>query len=108
MLRVFAQTPSLLEHRISMKGKTRMNSSTIEGVAVVTGAASGMGRATALRLARNGTTLVLADLNQDGLNETVSLFDEDHAPVATVSGDLASPDTVTKVFEAATSLGEVK
>ncbi len=40
------------------------------GVAVVTGAASGIGRATALALARRGCALALADRDADGLAET--------------------------------------
>ncbi len=38
-------------------------------VAVVTGAASGIGRAIALRLAADGNRVVGIDLNEDGLNE---------------------------------------
>nr|MBA2451098.1 SDR family NAD(P)-dependent oxidoreductase [Chloroflexota bacterium] len=37
--------------------------------AVVTGAASGIGRATALALARAGAELLVADLNEEGLAE---------------------------------------
>lgn len=43
------------------------------GVAVVTGAASGIGRALALALAREGMTLALADRDERGLAETVLL-----------------------------------
>ena len=43
-------------------------------VAVVTGAASGIGRALALRLARSGVSLALADVNEGGLEETRSLI----------------------------------
>ncbi|MDQ6944166.1 MAG: SDR family oxidoreductase, partial [Candidatus Eremiobacteraeota bacterium] len=43
-------------------------------VAVVTGAASGIGRALALALAREGTTLALADRDESGLHETALLI----------------------------------
>lgn len=38
----------------------------------ITGAASGIGRATALRLARDGAELYLTDVNADGLEQTVA------------------------------------
>ena len=39
----------------------------LEGkVAVITGAASGMGRGTAIRFAGEGASIVIADLNQEG------------------------------------------
>src|SRR4051794_36590806 len=40
--------------------------------ALVTGAASGIGRAIALRLAREGAALFLVDINEDGLREVAS------------------------------------
>ena len=39
-------------------------------VAIVTGAGSGIGRATALRLAREGAQVVMADTSESGLVET--------------------------------------
>ena len=45
-------------------------------VALVTGAASGIGRASAIRLASEGATVLLADVNSDGLAETVSALPE--------------------------------
>jgi NAD(P)-dependent dehydrogenase (short-subunit alcohol dehydrogenase family) len=44
------------------------------GVAVVTGAGSGMGRCLAQQLAERGAALALADVNEQGLAETVSLL----------------------------------
>ena len=41
-----------------------------ERVAVVTGAASGIGRATSIELARNGCVLAISDVNESGLAET--------------------------------------
>jgi NAD(P)-dependent dehydrogenase (short-subunit alcohol dehydrogenase family) len=45
---------------------------TRESVAVITGAASGIGRATALALARRGVSVVVADVNRDRMPEAVA------------------------------------
>ncbi|WP_374281744.1 SDR family NAD(P)-dependent oxidoreductase [Novosphingobium sp.] len=42
--------------------------------ALVTGAASGIGRATAIRLAAEGAAVTIADINADGLAETAKLM----------------------------------
>lgn len=43
-----------------------------EKVALVTGAASGIGRASALRLAQEGASVMLADINEAGLEEAAA------------------------------------
>lgn len=45
-------------------------------VCVVTGAASGIGRAIAIRLARAGAAVAVSDINDDGLRETRALMGE--------------------------------
>ncbi|MFW5420779.1 SDR family oxidoreductase [Nocardiopsis sp. CNT-189] len=47
---------------------------------ILTGAASGIGRAAALRLSAEGARLLLVDLDEDGLAETVRLIGEENGP----------------------------
>jgi NAD(P)-dependent dehydrogenase (short-subunit alcohol dehydrogenase family) len=60
------------------------------GVALVTGAASGMGRIYARRLARQGMTVIALDLNEAGLADTAAGHDTVHG----VRCDVASQDDV--------------
>lgn len=63
-------------------------------IAVVTGAASGIGRATALALAKEGATLAIADLDRDGLAETASRIQAVNGQVSSFMLDVASRDAV--------------
>ena len=79
-------------------------------VGIVTGAASGIGRATALGLATNGLTVVGADIDTEGLDETASrieAFDVD-GHFHSVDTDLTDDADVETVVEAAAEAGELR
>jgi NAD(P)-dependent dehydrogenase (short-subunit alcohol dehydrogenase family) len=63
-------------------------------VAVITGAASGIGRALAVRLARAGASLAIADLNQEGLGETARQIPDSGAKVTTHLVDVSDSERV--------------
>ena len=62
--------------------------------AVITGAASGFGRAVALRLASRRGRLVLGDIDEAGLDETATLVREAGGEVRTARCDVRVPDEV--------------
>ena len=68
-----------------------MNTQMTGKVALVTGAASGLGRATALAFADAGADLWLVDVNADGLAETVALLADSGRAVGSEAVDLADP-----------------
>jgi butyryl-CoA dehydrogenase len=63
-------------------------------VAAVTGAGSGIGRALAQALARRGVHLALADIDDDGLAETVRLCEGSGVKVTSAHLDVADPSAV--------------
>lgn len=82
---------------------------TIDNVSIVTGAASGIGRATALALAHNGLTVVATDADGDGLAETVrkhSSLDLD-GEIHTVVSDLTEDDGIEEIVASADDFGAI-
>jgi NAD(P)-dependent dehydrogenase (short-subunit alcohol dehydrogenase family) len=63
-------------------------------VAVITGAGSGIGRASALEFAREGARVVVADLNLAGALETVRQIKVDGGQAIAVETDVARPESV--------------
>ncbi len=68
-------------------------------VAVVTGAARGLGRAIAQRLAEDGIDLSLWDLNADGLNETAEMVRKLGVNAITCAGNCADAMTIARFVE---------
>ena len=63
-------------------------------VAFVTGAASGIGRATAVAFAREGARVVLADVDDAGCRETTQLVEAERGRAICVHCDVASDESV--------------
>jgi NAD(P)-dependent dehydrogenase (short-subunit alcohol dehydrogenase family) len=69
--------------------------------AVVTGAAAGIGRATAELFAREGARLVLADINADGLSALRDSLRDVTGDIAVLTADVSKPEDVRRMIEVA-------
>jgi NAD(P)-dependent dehydrogenase (short-subunit alcohol dehydrogenase family) len=68
-------------------------------IAIVTGAGSGIGRATAMLFAREGARLVLNDIDRQSLDKVADQVGKDRN--RTVAGDIAKEDTARRLAEEA-------
>lgn len=67
-------------------------------VAVITGAGSGIGRATALALAREGASIVVSDIDDAGGGETVRMVGETGAKAAFLRTDVTNIDDIERMI----------
>lgn len=66
-----------------------------EKTILITGAASGIGRATAIQCAEMGAKVILVDMNEEGLNETSKLINQNETISRAL--DLTNQDELIKV-----------
>jgi NAD(P)-dependent dehydrogenase (short-subunit alcohol dehydrogenase family) len=72
-------------------------------VAVVTGAASGIGRATSILFAREGARLIVVDLNEAGLNETAAMIASAGGTAKAIAADSGKEEKVKAFIDSALS-----
>lgn len=68
-------------------------------VALITGAATGIGRETAMAFARKGANVVIADINEQKLAETEKLLNEDEVEILSVKADMSKEEDIRDMVE---------
>lgn len=68
-------------------------------IAVITGAGSGIGRACAAEFAKEGATVIVADINITGAMETVDLIGSAGGKAFAFQTDVSKPDSVRNLME---------
>jgi NAD(P)-dependent dehydrogenase (short-subunit alcohol dehydrogenase family) len=68
-------------------------------VAIVTGSGAGIGRASAIRLAKEGASVVVADINPEGGYETVALIEAAGGAALAIQTDIGEPDQILTLIE---------
>jgi len=70
-------------------------------VVVITGGASGIGAAVAIELAKLGAKIVLADMNEEGLNEKVAEIKNNGGEVIGIQTNVTNEEEVVKLMDTA-------
>ena len=70
-------------------------------VALITGAGAGIGRASALKFAREGAKVVVVDIQASAAEETVSLINKEGGKAVGISADVADSQSVKQMIKKA-------
>ena len=70
-------------------------------VAIITGAATGIGRATALLFAGEGASVVIADVNEDDAQRTVANIEDEGGSARLVQADVSEAEDMRTLMERA-------
>ncbi|HKL19455.1 MAG TPA: SDR family oxidoreductase [Halalkalibaculum sp.] len=68
-------------------------------VALITGAAAGIGRATAILFAKQGAKVVISDVDKKGLEETEKMIGEEGGEVLSLLTDVSKSDEVKEMID---------
>ncbi len=68
-------------------------------IVVLTGAASGIGRSTAVLFAKEGAIQVLSDIDEEGLKETLELIEDGKDRTLIMKVDVRNPEEVKKMID---------
>lgn len=70
-------------------------------VALITGAASGLGRAQAIEYAKEGAKVIVSDVNAEGLAETEKLIKDNNGTALSIVADVSKKEDVQKMIKKA-------
>jgi len=79
-----------------------------KNIVIVTGAASGIGRATAIALGINGLTVIGTDINEEGGKETAKIAKKFGAKVIFIKTDLCNDEQIEQSVRQASQYGSIK
>src|SRR5262245_32482865 len=96
-----AENPSRPKERRTRTMKTSQQPRRFDGVAVVTGAAQGIGRALAFALAEEGAALVLADIDEAGLLDVRDTLTVGGTQVLALRIDVGQPGDIEHLRDTA-------
>jgi NAD(P)-dependent dehydrogenase (short-subunit alcohol dehydrogenase family) len=77
-------------------------------VAVVTGAASGIGRATAIQLASEGASVACLDITAKGLGETFDSIRDSGGQALAIECDVSDNESIERAVEQVATLGRIE